>query len=113
MSRDLSFWKNEEIIALKNSEIYAKLSNGETIVGLATLPQDNILKTIDNTLSNWNKLDATHYENNDELIELYITDQFVRFDCYGVLEEHMNLLIDIMLKYDCPLYDVAIDMRFS
>ena len=42
-----------------------------------------------------------------------ITKQFVRVDCYNLTEYNMNRIIDIMLKYECPLYDAAIDVRFD
>lgn len=49
----------------------------------------------------------------NQVIELFITDQFVRFDCYNVTYEFMNLIIDIMAKYECPLYDSTISVRFE
>lgn len=113
MSRDLNFWKYKEKISLKNNEVYAKLSDGEYVEGIQELPISNIIKSIDHVLSSWNKLDEAHYENGEEMVELFTTTQFVRFDCYQVSEEHMNMLIDVMLEYECPLYDAAIDVRFG
>ena len=42
-----------------------------------------------------------------------ITDQIVRVDCYGMTEYSMNKVIDILDKYNCPLYDSTIDVRFD
>lgn len=34
-------------------------------------------------------------------------------ECYGVSEDNMNKLIDIMIDFDCCLYDSSIDVRFE
>lgn len=63
--------------------------------------------------SSWNSQDDGYFENGDEAFQLMITKQFVRVDCYNLTEYNMNRIIDIMLKYECPLYDAAIDVRFD
>jgi hypothetical protein len=113
MSRDLSFWKYDTIVSMNDNEVYAKLSNGEFVNGVAELPISDIIEAIETTLVGWSKLDETHFKHKSEMIEVYTTNQFVRFDCYQVSEEHMNVLIDIMLRYDCPLYDSVIEVRFG
>lgn len=113
MARDLSFWKYEGKNAYVHSEVYARLSDGETIPGIEILPIEEIRVLLDATFSSWNKLDEWHYEQDGQMIEVFTTEQFVRFDCYCVSEENMNKLIDIMLAYDCRLYDSAIDVRFE
>lgn len=115
MSRDLSFWKYEKELELKHSEVYAALSEGEEVTGIAVLPMEDIFKSIEEALASWERMDECHFqlEETDEVIEIYTTSQFVRFDCYGVSEEHMNTLIDVMLEYGCRLYDSAIDAYFS
>ena len=42
-----------------------------------------------------------------------MTKQFVRVDCYSMTEKNINKIIDVLLKYECPLYDAAIDVRFD
>ncbi len=113
MSRDLSFWKYEVPLNLKHNNVYAELSQGMFVEGLAELPVSDILRTVDNAFVTWHKSDAVHYENGEEMIEVFTTSQFLRFDCYEVSEQHMNRLIDIMLEYGCPLYDAAINIRFD
>ena len=61
----------------------------------------------------WSSKDDGYFENSDEAFQLMITKQFVRVDCYNLTEYNMNRIIDIMLKYECPLYDAAIDVRFD
>lgn len=113
MSADLNFWKYEKETSLKDSEVYERLSSEEFVNGVAALPKADILEQIDSVLEDWDKLGKTNYEKDDEYIELYITDQLVRFDCSGVSGEHMNLLIDVMLSFGCPFYDSSIDVRFA
>lgn len=113
MARDLSFWKYEGKNAYVHSEVYARLSDGETIPGIEILPIEEIHVLLDAAFSSWDKSERWHYEQNGQMIEVFATEQFVRFDCYCVSEENMNKLIDIMLAYDCRLYDSAIDVRFE
>lgn len=113
MSRDLSFWKYDGVPSLTHSEVYSMLSAGEHVDGVADLPITDILASVDKAFAEWDRPEATYYERDDELIEVYTTPQFVRFDCCGVSEDNMNQLIDVMLAFDCPLYDAAIDTRFD
>lgn len=113
MSIDLSFWKYDGVPALTHSEVYSLLSAGARVDGIADLPITDVLASVDKAFAEWERPDTTHYERDDELIEVYTTPQFVRFDCYDVSEDNMNQLIDVMLAFGCPLYDAAIDTRFD
>lgn len=44
--------------------------------------------------------------------QIFTTSQIVRFDCYGMQGADMNILIDILLDFGCPLYDPQISTRF-
>lgn len=113
MSLDLSFWKYE-VQRNDHSEVYAKLSDGEAVDGVSVLPIDEIKEKLFETFGGWNRLDDTHLDlNGSQMIEIFTTNQFVRFDCYGVSEDNMNRLIDLMLSYDCRLYDSSINVRFD
>ena len=113
MNRDLGFWKYNHAISLQNKEVYTKLLIGEFVEGVADLPTADILQNIEDTLKEWSKFDEIHFEKGEEMIELFTTSQFIRFSCYQVSEQHMNALIDLMLRYECPLYDAAIEVRFE
>lgn len=113
MALDLSFWKYEKVVNYKPHDVYVSLSDGKTVSGVATLPIEKIRVKINEVFGNWEKLDDNHLVFDDEVIEIFTTDQFVRFDCYGVSEDNMNKLIDIMLEFDCRLYDSSIDVRFD
>lgn len=113
MSRDLSFWKNKNAYSDSHEYVYAKLTEGEFLDYLEEIPVEEIINDFNREFSSWKSEDEKYYENGDEAFELMVTKQFVRVDCYSVSEYNMNKMIDIMLKYDCPLYDSAIDVRFE
>ncbi len=116
MSYDLDFWKYKNGVYLDNQSVYEKCSDGEIVEGLEDLPVESILKDISNEFKEW-KSDAgdTDFENVDGngAFQIYYTRQFVRFDCYGMYDDDLNRLIDVMLKYDCPLYDPQVLQRFD
>lgn len=59
-------------------------------------------------------MDEKNYEKSGQgAFSIFTTSQIIRFDCYGMSEKDMNLLIDIMLAYDCPLFDPQINERFD
>ncbi|RKM55780.1 hypothetical protein D6853_09550 [Butyrivibrio sp. X503] len=113
MARDLSFWKENKNTNNSCSETYKNLSNEVYLDYVSELPIEQILNDVSTTFSDWTKLDEKNYEKGDAAIEIFTTKQFCRFDCYSVTEEDMNKIMDIMFKYDCPLYDSAIDVRFA
>ena len=112
MGRDLSFWKEKEASEMKASDVYKALIDGEKLDFVCELPTEQILIDVKKAFSDWDQIDAYNYEKDDAAIEIIANDQIFRFDCYIVSEADMNKIIDIMLSYECPLYDSAIDVRF-
>ena len=113
MSRDLSFWRYV-VRHEDHYDVYQRLSDGEMVEGVAMLPIKHIRSTLYAAFSDWKRLDDDHLDlNGRELIEIFTTEQFVRFDCYDVSEDNMNRLIDLMLLFNCCLYDSLIDERFE
>ncbi|MCM1253315.1 MAG: hypothetical protein NC321_10880 [Clostridium sp.] len=98
---------------MKNSEIYKDLSMEKYLDCICDIPSKQILQDFKSEFAKWECSDDSDFENGDEAFQLLITKQFVRADCYSMTEKNMNKIIDIMLKYDCPLYDAAIDVRFD
>jgi len=116
MSYDLDFWKYKKGVSLDNQTVYLKACcDGENVDGLEDLPIDEILKKIDETFSSWEKLDKESYENSsgEGAFQIETTPQSVRFDCYGVTEDDMNLIIEIMYDFGCPLYDPQVPERYD
>ncbi len=117
MSMDLNFWKYKEGVVHDNKKIYElACCDGKTMEELENLPIDEIFKKINSVFSNWTALDKNHYENEKEdrgAFEIFATSQIIRFDCYGMQENDMNSLMDILIDFGCPLYDPQISTRFD
>lgn len=115
MSMDLNFWKYKEGAVHDDNRIYElACCDGETMEELESLPIDEIFKKVASVFSDWTALDEKNYEKEGRgAFEIFTTSQVVRFDCYGMQEADMNLLMDILNGFGCPLYDPQISTRFD
>ena len=113
MARDLNFWKTKKDLMISNSEIYKNLTKGKYLDYICDIPSKQVLEDFKIEFSEWKYSDDLIFSKGQESFQLLITNQFVRADCYSMSEQNMNKIIDILLKYDCPLYDAAIDVRFD
>ena len=115
MGMDLDFWKYKKDVHLDNQKVYEKsCCDGEHVDGLEDLPIERILIKIADSFSDWQCIDKETFEKEGRgSFQIFTTSQIVRFDCYGMDEDDLNLLIDIMLLFDCPLYDPQISQRFD
>ena len=114
MSYDLNFWKYKKDVYLDNQAVYKKCSEEENVDGLENLPIDDIITDIDKEFADWT-IKSNDYENpkGKGTFQILTTPQFVRFDCYGMEGEDMNRIIDVMIKYECPLYDPQVPQRYD
>jgi len=82
---------------------------------LETLPVDEILKKIAGDFSDWTiQNNGKDFEKEGHgAFQIFTTPQIVRFDCYSMQEDDMNLLMDILIEFGCPLYDPQISTRFD
>ena len=115
MSMNLNFWKYKKGAVHNDSNVYeAACCDGEVVDGLEELPIDEIMDKIASVFSGWTALDQNNYEKDGcGAFEIFTTSQIVRFDCYGMKETDMNLLMDVMIGFGCPLYDPQISTRFD
>ncbi len=115
MSYDIDFWQYKEKVPHNDDKVYAKACcDGETLEELEVLPTDEILKKIEQTFSDWTKLDEFNYEKTGRgAFTVSLTSQTVRFDCYGMQGDDMNTLMDILKDFGCPVYDPQISERFD
>ena len=113
MSRDLGFWKANMSLDISNYEIYTLLSSEGYVANIEELPLEEILGDFGTIFNNWKSESELFFEENGESFQLMVSKQFVRVDCYNVKETNMNHIIDILRKYECPLYDPIIDVRFD
>ena len=113
MARDLSFWKYKTDTVQNDEAVYNKLIAGIRVDAVEDLPVKNILLHVKDVFKEWNWTSQTTLEKEEQMIELFMTDQIIRFDCYSVTDDNMNSIIDIMNEYKCPLYDSSISIRFE
>ena len=113
MGRDLSFWKTSKKDGLDNTYVYSVLSSGKYLDYIDEIPIDEIQRDFSEVFMDWENYGEVNYEKSNESFQLMLTNQFVRADCSGMTEMNMNKIIDILLKYNCPLYDSAINIRFD
>ena len=116
MSADYNFWKYKKGVPHNDQRVYAALSDGETLEELQELPVEKIRERIQEVFSGWDWLDKDNCENptGSGSFELFTTPQFVRFDCYSMSEQSINLFLDILTEeFGCPLYDPQISTRFD
>jgi len=116
MSIDLNFWKYKKRSVHNHAAVYqTACCDGELTEELETLPIDEILKKISVVFSDW-----TIQENIRDFqkegrgaFQIFTTPQIVRFDCYDMCENDINMLIDILIGFGCPLYDPQLSTRFD
>lgn len=119
MSTSLAFWKYKDGMYSDNKRVYEKCCNEDVLDSLEELPVKNIMLKISEVFSSWEKVDEYNYDkagidnNGEGSFSIFTTLQFIQFDCYGMSENDMNILIDIMLEYGCCLYDPQIEVRFD
>lgn len=115
MSRHLAFWRYEDGVYLDNQKVYETACLEEQPTeGLSVLPIGNILKRVNEVFSDYDVLDRYDYEGTKGSFTIIATEQSVLFDCsFSMLETELNKIIDIMLEFDCPVYDPQINTRFD
>lgn len=115
MSMDLNFWKYKEGAVHDDGRVYERACcDGERMEELEGLSIKEILKKVASVFFDWTALSDSQYEKEGRgSFEIFTTPQIVRFDCYGMQEKDMNLLVDILIDFGCPLYDPQISERFD
>lgn len=115
MSMDLNFWKYLEGVYLDNQQVYFQACcEGDLVDGLETLPLVEIMEKLKATFFEWTQNAPNDFSRKGHgAFQISTTSQMVRFDCYGMSGDDMNLLIDVMLAFHCPLYDPQVATRFD
>lgn len=114
MSYNLEFWRYEPGITLDHKEVCQKLSGGHEVAGLETLPITEIRGRIADVFAQgWQQEGDDTWEGKSGVFQLYTTSQYVRATCYGLTGNDMNKIIDVLLEFNCPLYDPQVDERYS
>ena len=105
MGMDYSFWKYKSGADPEDQKVYELLSEGIHVDDVEELPIAEIVEKIELSFQD---------SISKESFQIFTTPQFVRVDVYGAMpNDEVNKLIDIMLEYDCPLFDAQIGVRFG
>lgn len=116
MSIDINFWryKSGQYRDDHAAVYHTVCCDGNPLDCLETLPVDAIRRKLAETFADWDALDENNYEKAGAgAFEISMTPQSVRFNCYSLSNDTMNLLLDVLLAFGCPLYDPQIDTRFD
>lgn len=112
---ELLFWQYQEGIYLNHHLVYEDLVEQLEVEGLEVLPVQVILNRISSVFSTWEKVDESSWKNpkGKGAFHVKTTAQSIKIDCYGTEGKTMNLLVDTMLEFKCPLYDPQVPERFD
>jgi hypothetical protein len=113
---ELVFWKYLEEVYLNHHEVYEIISEEQAeIEGLEILPVQVILNRIASVFSKWEKVDEASWKNNSGVGAFHIrtTPHSIKIDCYGTEGKTMDLLVNIMEEFKCPLYDPQVPERYD
>lgn len=112
---ELLFWKYLDGIYLNHHEVYEAIDEEQEVEGLETLPVEVILNRFNTVFSKWEKVDENSWKNTNGkgAFQIKTTPQSIKIDCYGTEGKTMNLLVDTMAEFKCPLYDPQVPERYD
>lgn len=112
---ELIFWRYQDGIYLNHQLVYEALVEEEIVEGLEDLPVTVIVNRINSVFSNWEKVDENSWKNPNGkgAFQVKTTPQSIQIDCYGTEGKTMNLLVDTMEEFKCPLYDPQVPERYD
>jgi len=112
---ELLFWRYQDGIYLNHHEVYEAIEEQQIVEGLEELPVTVILNRINSVFSNWEKVDENSWKNSagKGAFQIVTTPQSIKIDCYGTEGKTMNLLVDTMAEFKCPLYDPQVPERYD
>lgn len=114
MSYDLVFWKSKSGRNESPGSVIDALEADEQVSHVMTLPTDEIKKHLEQVLGNqWSGFDTNMWQGPSCNIDALIDPKYVYLTCYGCNDVTMNLIIDAMKQFECPLYDPQVDQRFD
>jgi hypothetical protein len=112
---ELLFWKYLDEVYLNHHEVYEAIDHQQEVEGLEELPIAVIMNRINSVFSNWEKVDENSWKNTNGKGAFHIktTTQSIKIDCYGTEGKTMNLLVDTIAEFKCPLYDPQVPERYD
>ena len=112
---ELVFWRYLEGFYLNHQEVYEAIVEQLDVAGLEELPTAVILNRINSVFSKWEKVDENSWKNPNGkgAFQVEVTSKSIQIDCYGTEGKTMNLLVDTMAEFNCPLYDPQVPERYD
>jgi hypothetical protein len=112
---ELVFWRYLEGFYLNHQEVYEAIVEQQEVAGLEELPTTVILNRINSVFSKWEKVDENSWKspNGKGAFQIEVTPKSIQIDCYGTEGKTMNLLVDTMAEFKCPLYDPQVPERYD
>ena len=112
---ELVFWIYQDGIYLNHQLVYESIVEEELVEGLEDLPTTVILNRINSLFSKWERVDETSWKNNNGPGAFHVrtTSQSVKIDCYGTEGKTMDILVNALEEFKCPLYDPQVPERYD
>ena len=112
---ELVFWIYQDGIYLNHHLVYEALAEEEHVEGLVDLPTSVILNRINTLFSKWERVDENSWKNNNGpgAFQVRTTSQSIKIDCYGTQGSDMDILVNALEEFKCPLYDPQVPERYD
>lgn len=115
MDVDLNFWKYKDEVYLDDNQVYVTACcEGDEVDGLEQLPITDIMNKLKTEFSSWTFVAPDTFDGDMcGSFRVFMTSQAARLNCYGMSGYDMNLLMDMMSDFNCPVYDPKEAVRFD
>lgn len=115
MGCDLAFWKDGS--AVDSAAAYQVLVEDDDVTGIPPVDHAVVGQALRSSFARWQQEQnlwtyQPDADGNGPGFDLHIGRQIVVFTCYGLLDEQLNEIIDVMNRLGFPLYDPQVDKRF-
>ncbi len=112
---ELVFWNYKEGIYLNHHLVYEAIVEEQLVEGLEVLPTTVIVNRINSLFSKWVRVDENSWKNNNGpgAFHVRITSQSIKIDCYGTQGSDMDILVNALEEFKCPLYDPQVPERYD
>jgi hypothetical protein len=112
---ELTFWTYQEGIYLNNHLVYEAIAEEQFVEGLEEIPVNIIINRINSLFSNWERVDEYSWKNSNGKGAFHVrtTSPSNKIDCYGTEGKTMDILVNALEEFKCPLYDPQIPARYD
>jgi hypothetical protein len=112
---ELVFWIYQDGIYLNHHLVYEAIAEEEHVEGLEDLPTTVILNRINTLFAKWERVDEKSWKNKNGPGAFHVrtTSQSIKIDCYGTEGKTMDILVNVLEEFKCPLYDPQVPERYD